>query len=113
MKKDFNILSRILCLVLMIHLLAMSVCDDYLVKMLDKSTIEQTIEIEKDTDNDTKEKSFEFNDLDDEYLMSFHNPSAKYCFLITSQNFLNSSFQYLHIALPQSMNEILIPPPQV
>jgi flagellar biosynthesis/type III secretory pathway chaperone len=92
--------------------LAVSVCDDYLLKILNKSSIEKTIEIEKDTDNDTKEKSFEFEDLDDEYLLNYDTRLINYCSFLTSLNFQNSSFQYLQIALPQSMNEILIPPPR-
>ena len=113
MANFLNIVNRIGCLLLMIHLLAVGVCDDYLLKILNKSTIEKTIEIEKDTDNDTKEKSFEFEDLDDEYLLNFHHRLINYCSILISFNFQHSSFQYLQIALPQCINEILIPPPRL
>ena len=60
MIKISNILNRTFCLLLIVHLLAISVCDDYLWKLINKSTIEQTLDIEEDTDNDSKEKSFKF-----------------------------------------------------
>jgi hypothetical protein len=96
MIKVFNILSRTFCLLLMIHLLAVSVCDDYLLKLINKSNIEQTLDIEKDTDNDSKE----FDDFDDEYLVN------------SPHNFIYNYSDYLQIALSQRIEEILIPPPR-
>jgi hypothetical protein len=112
MIKVFNILSPTFCLLLMIHLLAVSISDDYLLKLSNKSTIEQTHDIEEDTDNDSKDKSFEFDDFDDEYLIT---PSTNFNPLhnfFVIENLSTIAFQYLQIALPQSNNEILIPPPR-
>jgi hypothetical protein len=113
MIKVFNILNPTFCLLLMIHLLAMSVCDDYLSKIINKSTIEQSFDIEEDTDNDSKNKTFEFDDFDDKYLVS--SPSSfNYSLAFSLQENLSSSaFQYLQIVLPKSINEILIPPPRM
>jgi hypothetical protein len=108
MIKVFNILGRTFCLLLMIHLLAVSVCDDYLLKLINQSNTEQSLDIEKDTDNDLKE----FDDFDDEYLVNFSDHFVhNYPFQI-QENILTVSFQYLQTALPQSINEILIPPPR-
>ena len=71
MIKFFNILNQILCLLFIVHLLAISVCDDYLSKLINKSTIEQVIEIEKNTDKDPKDKNVEFDDSEDEYFLNF------------------------------------------
>ena len=112
MIKIFNILSRTFCLLLMIHLLAVSVCDDYILKFINASNIKQTIDVQEDSDNDSNGKSFEFDDLDDKYLVnsltdfnSLHNFYQK-------ENLSTIAFQYLQIALPQSIHEIPIPPPR-
>lgn len=110
MIKVFNILSRTLCLLLMIHLLAVSVCDDYLLKLINNSSIEQTHDIEED--NDSKDKSFEFDDFDDEYLVNSLPNFNYYRTFSLQENLSTIAFQYLQIALPQSNNEILIPPPR-
>jgi hypothetical protein len=112
MIRVFNILSRTFCLLLMIHLLAVSVCDDYLLKLINKSSVEQTIDIEEDTDSDSEDKTFEFDDFDDEYLINsfnsfFHNHSFH-----IQESLSKVSFQYLQIALSQSNHKILIPPPR-
>ena len=96
----------------MIHLLAMTVCGDYLSKLFNKSNIEQTIEIEEDKDNNSKDKSFEFDDYDDEYSV---NPSSHAIFYHSTRiikNFSSISYWHLQIALPQRINKILIPPPR-
>ena len=107
-----NILSRTFCLLLIIHLLATSVCNDYLWKLINKSTTEQTLDIEEDADNDSKDKTFEFNEFADEYLV---NPLSNFRYhrIFSLQEDLSpSAFQYLQIALTQSNNKILIPPPR-
>ena len=109
MIKIFNILSRAFCIFLMIHLLAMSVCDDYLLKLFNKSNIEQTIEIE---DNNSKDKSFEFDEYDDKYLV---NPSSHAIYFHSTRIIENPSsiaYWHLQIALPQRISKILIPPPR-
>ena len=112
MIKVFNILSRAFCLLLMIHLLAISISDDYLLKLINKSTLEQTLDIEKDTDNDSEDKTFEFDNFDDEYLVnSLPNFNYSHAFFLQA-DLSTSAFQYLQIALSQSDNEILIPPPR-
>lgn len=109
MIKVFNILSRTFCLLLMMHLLAVSVCDDYLLKIINKSTIEQPFDIEEDTDDNVKDKTLEF---DDEYLVNSPN-HFDICHLFLLEYKLSKvSFKYLQIALPQSNNKILIPPPR-
>jgi hypothetical protein len=110
MIKVFNILSRTFCLLLMIHLLAISISDDYLLKLINKSNIEQTLDIEED--NDSKDKAFEFDDFDDEYLVNSLPNFNYYRTFSLQENLSTIAFQYLQIALPQSNNEILIPPPR-
>ena len=112
MIKVFNIVSRTFCLLLMIHLLAVSVCDDYLLKIINKSNIEQTLDIEKDKDNDSKNKPFEFDNFDDEYLANSLNHFINYHSFQIQENLSTSSFHYLQIALLQRISEILIPPPR-
>jgi hypothetical protein len=112
MIKVFNILSRTFCLLLMIHLLAVSVSNDYLLKLINKSNSEQTLDIEEDTNNDSKDKTFEFDDFDDEYLVNSLPNFNYYRAFSLQENLYSSAFQYLQIALPQSNNEILIPPPR-
>ena len=109
MIKVFNILNRTLCLLLMIHLLALNICDDYLLKLINISSVEQTIDIEEDTDSDSKGKTFEF---DDDYLVNAFNNFNYHCDFYTQEFHSASSFQYLQSALPQSTHEILIPPPR-
>ena len=96
----------------MIHLLAVSVCDDYLLNLINKSSIEQTLDVEKDNENDSKDKSFEFDNFDDEYLSSSTNQFINNHFFFKQENLLLASFHYLQISLPQRINEILIPPPR-
>jgi hypothetical protein len=112
MIKVFNILSRTFCLLLMIHILAISVCDDYLLKLINKSNIEQTLDIEEDTDNDSEDKTFEFDNFDDEYLVNSLSNFNYYHAFSLQENLSVSAFHYLQIALPQSINKILIPPPR-
>ena len=112
MIKVSNILIRTFCLLLMIHLLAVSVCDDYLLKLINKSNIEQTLDIEEDSDNDSNGKPFEFDDLDDKYLVNPSNNHINHHYSLLQENLSSASFQYLQIALPQRISEILIPPPQ-
>ena len=112
MIKVFNILSRTLCFLLMIHLLAISISDDYFLKFINKISIEQKIDIEKDTDKDFKNKTCEFDDFDDEYLANSLPNFNYYRTFSLQENLLTSAFQYIQIALPQSNNEILIPPPR-
>jgi hypothetical protein len=110
MIKVFNILSRTFCLLLMIHLLAVSISNDYLLKLINNSNIEQTHDIEED--NDSKDKAFEFDDFDDEYLVNSLPNFNYYRTFSLQENLSTIAFQYLQIALPQSNNEILIPPPR-
>ena len=112
MIKISNILNRTFCLLLIVHLLAISVCDDYLWKLINKSTIEQTLDIEEDTDNDSKEKSFKFDDFNDEYLANLFLIFRYHRTFPLQEDLSQSAFQYLQIALTQSNNKILIPPPQ-
>ena len=112
MIKFVNILSRIFCLLLMIHLLAIGVCDDYLSKLINNSSIEQVIEIEKDTDKDLKDKNVEFDDFEDDYYVNYLNKFIHINSFFRQKSLSKVSFQYLQIALPQSINEILIPPPR-
>jgi hypothetical protein len=93
----------------MIHLLALNICDDYLLKLINKTSIEQTLDIEEDTDNDSEGKTFEF---DDEYLVTTFTNFYYHCDFYTQEFHSTSSFQYLQSALPQSIHEILIPPPR-
>ena len=112
MIKILNILSRTFCLLLMTHLLGTSVCDDYILKLINKSTTEQILDIEKDADNDSEDKTVEFDDFDSEYLV---NPLSNFRYhrIFPLQEDLSpSAFQYLQIALTQSNNKILIPPPR-
>lgn len=109
MIKIINIFSSTFCLLLVIHLLAISVCDDYFLKLFNKFNIEQTLDIEEDTDNDSKNKSFEF---DDEYVVNSLNHSIHFHPFRVQHNCSVTSFQYLQIALPQRISEILIPPPR-
>ena len=110
MIKFVNISSRIFCLLLMIHLLAIGVCDDYLSKLINNSSIEQVIEIEKD--KDLKDKNVEFDDFEDDYYVNYLNKFIHINSFFTQKSLSKVSFQYLQIALPQSINEILIPPPR-
>lgn len=112
MIKFFNILNQILCLLFIVHLLAISVCDDYLSKLINKSTIEQVIEIEKNTDKDPKDKNVEFDDSEDEYFVNFLNKFFHVSPFFRQKSLSKVLFQFLQIALPQSINEILIPPPR-
>jgi len=96
----------------MVHLLAISVCNDYLSKFINKTSIEQTFDMEEDTDKDSKNKSLELDDFDDEYLISSHHHLIHSDCHNSQEIFINASFQYLQIALPQSIYEILIPPPR-
>ena len=112
MIKVFNILSRTFCLFLMIHLLAISVCEDYILKFIDASSIEQILTIEEDTNDNSKNNSFEFDDFNDKYLVnSLNNFGDNYSSHI-QENLKTVSFQYLQMTLPQSMSKILIPPPR-
>lgn len=111
MIKVFNIVARTFCLLLMMHLLAVSICNNYLLKLTNSSNIEQPLDEEKDTDNFSKNKSCEFDDCCEEYLAdSFNNFNYHHSFH-RQVSISTVSFQYLQIALPQSINEILIPPP--
>jgi hypothetical protein len=93
----------------MIHLLALNICDDYLLKLINKISVEQTLDIEVDTDNDLEGKTFEF---DDEYLVNDFTNFYHHSDFFTQEFQSISSFQYLQSALPQSIQEILIPPPR-
>lgn len=112
MIKILNILNRTLCLLLMIHLLAISISNDYFIKLINKTAIEQSIDIEEDSDKDFTNKPFKFGDFDDEYLVSFLQNYNDYRTFSLQENLLTSAFQYLQIALPKSINKILIPPPR-
>ena len=112
MIKIFDILSRTLCLLLMIHLLAISISDDYFLKFINKASIEQIIDIEEDTDKDFKNKTCKFDDFDDEYLANSLPNFNYYRIFFLQKNLLTSAFKYIQIALPQSNDEILIPPPR-
>ena len=112
MIKASNILGRTLCLLLMIHLLAMSVSNDYFLNLINKSSIKQVIDIEKDSDKGTKDKNVEFDDFDDVYLIHSSNILFHHNSIFLYQNLSSASFQYLHNALPQCIDEILIPPPR-
>lgn len=105
-----KILGRTFCLFLMIHLLAISVREDYVSKLFNKSCFEQILEIEED--NDTKNKSTELDNFDDEFVVSAFNQSIHFSPVTPQQNCLATSFQYLQITLPQCNSEILIPPPR-
>lgn len=107
--KVFNILSRTLCFLLMIHLLALNICDDYLLKLINITSVEQTLDIEENPDNDLEGKIFEF---DDEYLVNTFTHFNYHFDFHTQQFHSTSSFQYLQSALPQSTYEILLPPPR-
>ena len=109
MIKVFDIYTRTFCLLLMIHLVAVSVCDDYLSNLFNKSTIEQSLDIEEDTNNDLKDKSLEF---DNEYLVNSLNPFICYHTYFKQKNLSLASYHFLQIALTQSVDEILIPPPR-
>lgn len=111
MLKVFNILSRTLCLLLMIHLLAISISNDYFLKLTNKTPIEQTIDIEEDTDKDIKNKPCKFDGFDDEYVANSFPNFNYYRTFSLQENLPTSAFQYLQIALPKSNNEVLIPPP--
>ena len=111
MIKFVNISSRIFCLLLMIHLLAIGVCDDYLSKLINNTSIEQVIEIEKD--KDLKDKNVEFDDFEDDYYVNYLNKFIHINSFFTQKSLSKVSFQYLQSALPQSINEILIPPPRL
>lgn len=111
MLKVFNILSRILCLLLMIHLLAINTRCDYFLKLTNKTPIEQTIDIEEDADKNIKNKPCKFNSFDDEYLAN-SLPNYNYYHTFSQEKLSTSTFKYLQIALPKSNNEILIPPPR-
>ena len=96
----------------MIHLLAVSVCDDYLLKLINKSNIEQALDIEENTDNDSEDKTLKFDNFNDEYLVNSlpdfnHNRT-----FFLQEDLSSCTFQYRQIALPQSNNKILIPPPR-
>ena len=112
MIKVFNISSRVFCLLLMIHLLAIGVCDDYLLKLINKSSIEQVVEIEKDTNKDLKDKNVEFDDFEDEYYVNYSNKFIHINSIFRQKNLSKLSFQYLQITLLQRIHEILIPPPR-
>ena len=112
MIKILDILSRTLCLLLMIHLLATSISDDYFLKFINKASIEQTIDVEEDTDKDFKNKTLKFGDFNDEYLANSPPNFAYYRTFFLQENLLTSVFQYIQIALPLSNDEILIPPPR-
>lgn len=112
MVKVFNILCRIFCLLLMIHLLAVSVCDDYILKLINNSNSELSLDIEEDRGNNSKDKSFEFDDFDDEYLVTTLNHFVYSHSFQVQENISSISFQHLQIDLPQRINEILIPPPR-
>ena len=109
MIKIINILSRTLCLLLMIHLLAISICDDYLLKFVSNSTIEQSLDIEEDTDDRSKNNAVEF---DDKYLLSSSVYFVCHHSFHLYQNYSKTSFQYLQMALPQHIGKILLPPPR-
>ena len=114
MIKFFNILNQtLLCLLLMGHLLAISVCDDYLSKLINKPSIERVIKIEKNTNKDSKDKNVEFDDSEDEYFENLLNKFIHINSFLKQKSLSKVSFQYLQIALPQSINEILIPPPRL
>lgn len=73
------------------------------------ASVEQTMDLEEDPDNDSKSNTFEF---DDEYLV---NACINFNYYgdFHPQAFQSiPSFQYIQIALPQSIHEILIPPPR-
>jgi hypothetical protein len=96
----------------MIHLLAISISDDYLLKLINKSNIEQTLDIEEDTDNDLKNKSFEFDDFNDDYIVNFLSHYIYYHSSRILENLSSASFRHLQIALPQRISKILVPPPR-
>ena len=73
MIKVFNILNKTFCLLLMIHLLAVGVCDNYLSKLVNKSSIGQVIDFEEDTNKDSKIKNVEFDNIDDAYSVNSLN----------------------------------------
>ena len=112
MIKFLNILSRTFCLLLMIHLLAISICDDYFLKLINKTPIEKTIDIEEDSEKYFKNKTCKVDDVDDEYLANSFPTINYYHTFSLQENLSTSDFQYLQIALPQSNNKIVIPPPR-
>lgn len=112
MIRVFDILSRTLCLLLMIHLLAISISDDYFLKFINKISIEQTTDTEEDTDKDFKNKTCKFDGFNGEYLANYVPNFNYYRTFCLQENLLTSAFQYIQIALPQSNTEILIPPPR-
>ena len=111
MIKVFNIVTRTFCLLLMIHLMATNIYADYLLKSSDNSTFEQTLDIEEDIDNFRHNKPTEFNDFCEEYLADSLNYSSYHHSFHTQKKSSTLSFKYLQINLPQSISEILIPPP--
>ena len=92
MIKFFNILNQALCLLLMVHLLAISVCDDYLLKLINKSSIEQVTE--KGTNKDLKDKNVEFDDFENEYFVNFLNKFTHINSLLKQKSLSKVSFQY-------------------
>ena len=112
MIKIFNILNKTFCLLLMIHLLAVGVCDNYLSKLINKTSIGQVIDFEEDTTKDSKVKNVEFDNIDDEYSVNSLNNGNHLNAYCLQKNLPKISFQYLQIALPQSIDKILIPPPR-
>ena len=96
----------------MIHILAISVCEDYILKLIDNFNIEQTLDVEQDTDDNSKDESFEFSELDERYLDNSLNNFIYHHYYYLQDNLKTISFQYFQIALPQRISEILIPPPR-
>jgi len=96
----------------MIHLLAISISNDYLLKLINKTVIEQTIDVEEDTDNDSKDKPCKFEGFNDDCLVNSLNSLNYLHSFYLQENLPTSTFQYLQINLPQSNTEILIPPPR-
>lgn len=109
MIKVFNIFSGTLCFLLMIHLLASNICNDYLLRLINIASIEQSLEIQEDPDLDSKAKILE---LDDENLVYFSSNFTDHFDFYRQEFYSFSSFHYIQIALPQSIHEILIPPPR-
>jgi hypothetical protein len=93
----------------MIHLLALNIGDNYLLNLINVTSVEQILDIEEDNNPDSKGKLFEF---DDEYLVNGFTNFNYHCNFSTQEFCSISSFQFVLSALPHRIHEILIPPPR-
>jgi hypothetical protein len=114
MKHCASIVFRFVCLLLMIHLLAINIRDDYYMSFFHCTSISKDFDIEEETI--PKSKSSETNNCDntfDDFLSSFHSSNKIASLIDFSEKVDKLTFHFSINAFPKVHYDIQSPPPRV